>query len=412
MELYSSVWHIFSALLVFLSGAAISMSVASRFRTSIVRTLVIYSWHTLFCMAYLWYSLTHPADSNAYYRAVVDGIPEFGIGTQGVYYLTALIVQGLDLSILGLFLVFNIFGVIGLLAFDAALRTATWGKRRSIQRLAALIIFMPSVSFWSSAVGKDPLSFMATGLALWAALDLRRRAPLMIFSIAIMLLVRPHMAVLMLVAFIVATLLDSKSRIGEKTLLSVITIGTAVFLIPFSLKYAGLTGVIDWDILINYIETRQLYNMQGSGGIDIASMNLPMQLITYMFRPFIFEAWSFLSLVASIENMILLYLFIAGSFIAGSRMLLDRGKKKYQESRVFMWLYSVMTLAILATTSANLGISLRQKWMFLPMLTFLFISIISKRKVKSPLVGSLSVYNVLVQKNTVDREKSIKIKEL
>jgi hypothetical protein len=407
MELYTFVWDIFSTSLVFLLGIAISMSVASGFQTSAIRTLVIYSWHTLFCMLYLRYSLNYGSDAIVYYRRALEGVAEFNVGTAGVEYLTALFVQGFNLSILSTFLVFNIFGAIGLLAFDAALRFATWDKKRSIQKLATLIIFIPSVSFWSSAIGKDSLSFMATGLALWAALDLGRRMPLMMLSVVTMLLVRPHMAALMVIALTVAILLNSKFRMSNKILLSVIVIGMSAYLVPFSLQYVGLNGVIDLDILMNYFETLQSYNTMGAGGIDVASMNFPMQLFTYMFRPIIFEAWSLFALAASIDNLILLYLFVAGS-----RILLVRGKKNYQESRIFMWLYSLMAWVILALTSANLGISIRQKWMFAPMLIFLFISVIGKKRVIIVSKKSLLNANTSVQKNIVGRVNTLKVKGL
>ena len=50
------------------------------------------------------------------------------------------------------------------------------------------------------------------------------------------------------------------------------------------------------------------------------------------------------------------------------------------ENRAFMWVYALMAWGILAMTTANLGIALRQKWMFAPMLIFLFISVIGRKK--------------------------------
>ncbi len=99
-----------------------------------------------------------------------------------------------------LFLGFNIFGSIGLLAIDGALKQATLNKSKYVKLLATIIIFLPSVSFWSSAIGKDSVSFMAMSLALWASLQLNQRMRLMIFAILIMFIVRPHMAGIMIIA--------------------------------------------------------------------------------------------------------------------------------------------------------------------------------------------------------------------
>jgi hypothetical protein len=43
-----------------------------------------------------------------------------------------------------------------------------------------------------------------------------------------------------------------------------------------------------------------------------------------------------------------------------------------------MWLYVLITWTVLAVTTANLGISLRQKWMFAPVLMFLLLSRIGR----------------------------------
>ena len=52
------------------------------------------------------------------------------------------------------------------------------------------------------------------------------------------------------------------------------------------------------------------------GAVDIASMSLPMQLFTYMFRPLPMEASSVFQLASSVDNVILLYLMVVGGIAA------------------------------------------------------------------------------------------------
>tara|TARA_B110001452_G_scaffold191621_1_gene161739 strand:- start:324 stop:602 length:279 start_codon:yes stop_codon:yes gene_type:complete len=80
---------------------------------------------------------------------------------------------------------------------------------------------------------------------------------------------------------------------------------------PFALNYAGLWGAIELDTFMNYLDVRQSNNATCAGGMDIASTD-PMQLFTYMLRLMFFEAWSLFTLSASIDNLILLYLCVAG----------------------------------------------------------------------------------------------------
>lgn len=381
MLLVSTPWHVVSALLIFLLGATVSLAVGQQLKTGNKRSLVLYVWHTLFCMTYLWFVLTSGGDAIGYYKRAIDfDVMKFEFGTAAIDYLTTLFVQGLGVSLLGAFLIYNIFGAIGLLLFDACLCAATKDKTRRTRRLANLIVFLPSVSFWSSGIGKDSLSFMAASLALWATLNLGRRAWAMALAVAVMLFVRPHIAGMMVMAAAVASLLESKASIGKRVFLGGVAVAVAAALVPLALKYSGVGEGASSKEVADYIEGRQGQNMEGGGSVDISSMSLPEQLLTYLFRPVIFEARNFTSLASAIENLVLLYLFIAWI-----RSVIRKNEIRQSSNRVFLWTYSLMAWVILATTTANLGIAVRQKWMFMPMLIFLFISVIGRpRKTASP----------------------------
>ena len=377
MELFSSIWHVISSSIVFVMGAFIVNALRSPFNIKQSRAFLIYLWHTLFCVVYMIYSLKYSSDSVDYYLRSFQGDIEFKLGTAGVTLLIRFFTSFVDLSYLGVFLIFNIFGVIGLLAFDASLKVATLNKSKYIKYIATLLIFLPSASFWTSAIGKDSLSFMAVGLALWAALNLMRQWRIMVIAVLIMLLVRPHMAGIMVLALIGALVLQRDLRLSHRLLMGSLAAITAFVLIPFALNYAGLGAVAEMDIntISTYIKTRQGYNQSGGGGIDISLMNFPMQLFTFLFRPLPFEAHNISALISSIENVFLLLVFL-GSI----RGMLFHKKRYVVESRIFMWLYVLMSWSVLALVTANLGISTRQKWMFVPVLAFLLISHIGRYK--------------------------------
>jgi len=110
-------------------------------------------------------------------------------------------------------------------------------------------------------------------------------------------------------------------------------------------------------------------------------MSLPVQMFTYLFRPLPFEARSVTQLLASLDNMLLLYLLFVG-FKARAKIK----KLQFNGNRVFMWCYVGISWVILSMTTANLGIAMRQKWMFVPILIFLLISFlvaIEKRRMNN-----------------------------
>ena len=376
--MFESSWSIVIAFIVFFLGLSLIAKTSNYFGLKQSRGLLLYLWHTLLCFVYFYYAFTFGGDAFAYYsKALSDGF-EFRVGTTAVVFLTKVLVHGLGFGVVACFLFFNILGSIGLLAFNGALKQATQNKSKSLKRLATLIVFLPSVSFWSSAIGKDAVSFMAMGLALWAALQLNKRVWLMMFAIFLMLIVRPHMAGMIVIALSISIVFDKKTSVIKRFFLSIVALVGVAIMVPFALDYAGVSDASSSEGLIDYVEQRQSYNMEGGGGVDIANMSLPMQLFTYMFRPLIFEARSITALAAAIDNLILLYLFVLGCYA-----LIKKKRQKFTENRKFMWAYVMLAWIVLAMTTANLGIAIRQKWMFAPILIFLLISLIGKDKKKA-----------------------------
>lgn len=215
-------------------------------------------------MLYYFYVLKNGGDALFYYKtALLENIQPTRPGSNAVNFIAYLFVQTFNLSFLGTFLLYNIFGSIGLLLFNASLKTGLKYHPKRTNYLATLIIFLPSVSFWSSALGKDSLSFLAASLALWAALDLSKRNKLMLLAIGIMFIVRPHIAGAMILALSTSIIFDKTASLSKKAIIATFSILTALAIIPFALDYAGVAEEVDSTAIVEYIEKRQSYNMAG-----------------------------------------------------------------------------------------------------------------------------------------------------
>ena len=127
LVLFNSVIDIFSTFLVFLIGTIIIIRIRGLFNASQFRVVCLYIWHTIFSIVFAYLSTLKGADSISYYLKSFEQqqLGEFRLGTMAIIHFTVIFSQGFGLSYLGVFFVFNIFGVIGLIAVDAALR---WAK--------------------------------------------------------------------------------------------------------------------------------------------------------------------------------------------------------------------------------------------------------------------------------------------
>lgn len=375
-------WQLVSAEIIFALGGLIMMGLARRFGTPIKRALLLYGWHTIFCFVAISYTLKNGGDALGYYHTALQGGTDFRAGTDAINFITVPFVSTLHLSFYGTNLVYQILGAIGLLAFDASLRTATTGRHRYVRLLATVTVVLPSISYWSSLIGKDAISFLATSLALWAALNMGRRVWLMILSVALMLLVRPHIAGIIVMALAGSFVVKRKVPPGRRLALGAAAIAASIAIVPYALDYAGLGEGVDASELAAYIEQRQQGSENGMTSVDLSAMSPPAQLFTYMFRPLPFEVGGIFGFAASFDNMMLMVLCTLGIWNMVRHRLHDN---LASGNRTFMWIYVVLTWTVLAVTTSNLGTSLRQKWMVAPILIFLLLSRIGRVRVPQTL---------------------------
>ena len=375
-----SFFDLFVVSLMIIVGLAATAVFRKPFGVTLKRSLTLFFWHTIFCFVYVFYVLQNGGDAVYYYQEAVQSSVDFSLGTDAVIWLTALFAKYMNFSFEGVFLIFNIIGLIGILAIDGSLKQLTSNAGNNIQRIVGGVVFLPSISFWSSAIGKDAVAFTAAAVALWASLALGRRWRPMIFSIVLMLIVRPHIAGVMVFAVALSMIFEQSISITKKIVFGALLIGMAVVFLSFVIKYVGLEEANTVSDVSDYFETRQGYNQDGAGGIDISQMSLPMQLFTYVFRPLPFEAVGFAGLFASLENVLLLFFFAYAGLCRFSNRKISKAKA---QNKWFLLIFSFMVWTILAMTTANLGISLRQKWMFLPMLIYFAAAIISTANSKS-----------------------------
>ena len=325
--------------------------------------LILFLWHTFFSLVYYTYTLNNTADARKYYRISLTDDLMFSPGTDFIYYITSFPSKVLDASYLNVTLFYNLIGSLGLVLLYLSLRNLF--KYLSWHWL--FILFIPSMSFWSSGLGKDSISFFATCLFLYAITVSKKAILLIPISFFAMFMVRPHIAAAMGASYVIYFIIQSKVHLVFKVLtLPIIFFG--IFLsISFVQQYIGLDEA-SLSSVTGYIDDRQGSNLEGGSSLDIASMSYPMQIFTYVFRPLPFEAHNVVSLISSLENIILLFLFLYILFKSKFNL-----RSFIQGKNLWLFTYVFLTCSVLAMTTANLGIASRQKWMFMPVLLYLLI---------------------------------------
>lgn len=261
---------VLSFFVIVLISFVVGARLCSVFCVGFNRLILLYFWHLFFVIVYAFYVMNYGGDAEDYYKFGTSLSEfEFGFGTDGIKFVVQIIYFIFRLDFFSMSLVFGFFGFLGLIAFDAALRAVTNNSVVYVKRMASLVVFLPSINFWSSGLGKDSLAVMSIGLLLWATLDFKRRMPLVLFSVALMFFVRPHMGGLLVVCLAINFIFSRK--ISAFKLFALIPAGVAVaaVAVPFALNYAGLGEAQGISDTLNYVEERQGYNQEGGGGLSI-----------------------------------------------------------------------------------------------------------------------------------------------
>ena len=334
--------------------------------------LSLYLWHTAFSLFYFTNSLGGNYDSSVYYISSLDTPIEFGLGTSSIIFLTSIFSSWFNLSYAGVFLVFNLFGYIGLLAYASTLHHLFYTHKKSIRWLVFSMLFLPGLNYWTSSLGKDSLSFLALGLICWSIVSLRFTSYAVLLSFLILLIVRPYIASILLVSFITALIFGLKISYFQKIfafIFSTLLFYLASFL---TFTYIGFSNIPGLEEATFYFSSRSSMNMSGNTSFDLETMALPLRFFSYLFRPLFFDSEGILGIIVSAENLILLVLIFSALllFFLGFRPFIN------SFALSFFSIYSFISLFILSNTTANLGLAVRQKWMFLPMILLISVSIL------------------------------------
>ena len=119
----------------------------------------------------------------------------------------------------------------------------------------------------------------------------------------------------------------------------------------------------------------------GNLAISLTDMPFPLKIFTFMFRPLFFDANGFYTLLMSVENLILILIFLYP--VIKIIRTLKTSIINLNSLTIFLITYLTSNWVLYSLTIANLGTANRYKLMFIPALTCLSLIFSSKTKLLS-----------------------------
>ena len=307
----------------------------------------------------------------------------YGYGRQSstnVIYLTSFLYTILPPSRLGGGLVFAALAFVGSVFHYRAFRRAFPAADSRLYLMA--VFFMPSVLFWTSAVGKDAWVFFGSGIVSWGLVTYARRAHLSGLVVAglglgLVYLVRPHFAAFMVLAAGIAFLLFHRVRSSQRLLIwlvgAAVIAGGGFLVVGSAGEFLGLgsIGEVSFQEVEEFYDFRQAVSTGGGSGFETRSALDPVGLVTapvtVLLRPFPWEANNPQALVTALESLAWL-----GIFWWRRRVFWERLRAMRHDPWVAFSLGYTAILIVALTTAGNFGIIARQRVGLLPFLWVLF----------------------------------------
>lgn len=364
-------WVGFASLLMAVAAAYIADLRGSRRRfVAFVLLLVL---HTLASVAFYFYAESSGSDAHFYYYDPLryHGLLS-GFGTAFIMDTVQLLKNNLGGTFFDYFMLFQAFGFWGII-FLYKIYHEIFAEVEVYQPSWTYApLFLPGLHFWTGAIGKDAPIFLAIALSIWAAMRLKQRLLPMAGAVAIMLLVRPHIALLALVALGIAALVDRRTGILLKGLFMAGVVAGGI-IVASTIQSNHSVDVSDADSVSDYMESRTSINESSGAERSIVQASFPVKVLSLWFRPFFLDAENVMGYIASLENAALLYLF---GFLVWHMRLVRIAFAKVLYIRYAAILFVTLT-ALLAAVNFNVGLGLRQKMMAMPCLLVILTALLA-----------------------------------
>jgi len=236
-----------------------------------------------------------------------------------------------------------------------------------------LVFLLPNLHYWTASLGKESFVFFGIASIFYAFATSHFKSISFVLGSLLVVIIRPHVA-LMLFSSIVLLLLFQK-RYSLKKRLFLFSGGC---LLLFSLTYMSfqVSSIRYWNWeRIQHFNQYALLSFRGSGSyVPMLDYTYFYKLFSFHFRPLFFDSYSISLFFASIENLLMLIIFIlALLFIVRYYTLLV-----FPSWMKITFLFSLLASVIYIERYANLGIFMRTKMMFQPFLLLALLNIISQ----------------------------------
>lgn len=341
-------------------------------------------YHLLFTYVSFKYFLNNGGDASRYWflSPHYTGSKFLGslfYGTNFIRYINYPFAQILNLKIEFGFLMYSLIGFLGLIEFYKLTKSIVGDKLKIYNiDILPIVLFLPNLNYWTSILGKEPLSFLLIVLIFNEVFKERFLSLKMLISIVLLLLIRPHMVFIIALSFFpiyfFKTKKTNKQRAITFILMSLLLFGSFYLFLQIS-----NIREFNWEKIMSFNQFSLESNQHSNSYIPMIEYNWFERLFIFYFRPLFFDSSTIYSWVLSLENLAWLILHIVTLFLIVKNLKII----KFEKIILCFISYILVGGFLFVQRYADLGLIVRTKIMLQPFFIIVFFWVIKVLKSKS-----------------------------
>ena len=268
------------------------------------------------------------------------------------------------------FLVFGFMSYLGTLAMWRAFRRGI--SPTDDRRYLLMLLLMPSLVYWPSAMGKEAFMMLCGGVAsLGASMILTRRSltgvPVLALGLTGISFVRPHVGLVVFSGLALASIVRSHKGSNPIAVLVgiVALVGAGLLVVNQATEFFGIETFSREAIEEQLDEASERTSQGGSEFTPIrvsTPVDLPAATATILFRPFPFEVGGPQELASAFEGVLLM-----GLTFASRRRIMTALRAMRRLPYAAYCAGGLLTFIVAFSAFSNFGILARQRTQVLPL---------------------------------------------
>lgn len=341
-------------------------------------------YHLLFTYVSFKYFLNNGGDASRYWflsshYTRSEFLGNLFYGTNFIRLINYPFAQILNLKIEFGFLMYSLIGFFGLIEFYKLTRSIVGDKIKIYNiNILPIVLFLPNLNYWTSILGKEPLSFLLIVIIFSEVFKERILSLKILISILLLLLIRPHMVFIIVFSFFFIYFFKTNNSNKQKAITLILM--TLLLFGSFYL-FLQISNIreFNWDKIISFNQFSLESNQNSNSYIPMIEYNWLERLFIFYFRPLFFDSSTIYSWILSLENLAWLILHIVTLFL----IVKNLKTIKFEKIILCFIIYLIVGGLLFVQRYADLGLIVRTKIMLQPFFIIVFFWVIKELKSKS-----------------------------